>query len=159
MSWRDPLHCTRQNGVRNTLWLARAKNTLDRMQVVITSLFFLLKIYPTKMEATRWVKYFIALLYWDQWCTNSSYLLDGFGQQVSSPLLPPNDPRASFLSYYLRRAQELLLEILKELCSPPSAAAVCHMLFSTLVVVLLRCHYRRWAVQLKTNCYYHRVML
>ncbi|CAD6201760.1 unnamed protein product [Miscanthus lutarioriparius] len=43
---------------------------------------------------------------------------------VSSPPLPPNDPRASFLSYYLRRAQELLLEILKELCSPPSAAAV-----------------------------------
>ncbi|CAD6209374.1 unnamed protein product [Miscanthus lutarioriparius] len=42
---------------------------------------------------------------------------------VSSPLLP-NDPRASFWGYYLRRAEELVVEILKELGSPPSVAAV-----------------------------------
>ncbi|XP_066359722.1 protein PIN-LIKES 7-like [Miscanthus floridulus] len=47
-------------------------------------------------------------------------------QQVSSPLLP-NDPRASFWGYYLRRAEELVVEILKELRSPPSVAAVCHI--------------------------------
>ena len=41
-----------------------------------------------------------------------------------SPPLPSNDLRASFLSCYVRAAKDLLVEVLKELWSPPSIAAV-----------------------------------
>ncbi|KAG0552976.1 hypothetical protein BDA96_01G555200 [Sorghum bicolor] len=55
---------------------------------------------------------------------SSEDLSDDVGSNsVTSPLLP-NDPRASVLGYYLRRAEELAVEILKELWSPPSVAAV-----------------------------------
>jgi len=43
--------------------------------------------------------------------------------QISSPL-PSNDLRASFLSCYVRAAKDLLVEVLKELWSPPSIAAL-----------------------------------
>ncbi|CAN6290808.1 unnamed protein product [Urochloa humidicola] len=42
---------------------------------------------------------------------------------ITSPLTS-NDVRASFLSEYLRRGKDLLVEILKELWSPPSIAAL-----------------------------------
>jgi hypothetical protein len=36
--------------------------------------------------------------------------------------------------HYLRRAKDLLVEILKELWSPPSVAAVCDMLSTTVII-------------------------
>ncbi|KAJ1298970.1 hypothetical protein BS78_01G495100 [Paspalum vaginatum] len=55
--------------------------------------------------------------------TSENFPEGGEGNLISSPL-PRNDIRASLLSYYLRRAEGLLVEILKELWSPPSVAAV-----------------------------------
>ncbi|PUZ43028.1 hypothetical protein GQ55_9G629300 [Panicum hallii var. hallii] len=53
----------------------------------------------------------------------SEIFSDDVGNSIISPW-PPNDARASFLSRYLRAAKDLLVEVLIELWSPPSIAAL-----------------------------------
>jgi hypothetical protein len=45
--------------------------------------------------------------------------------------------------HYFRRAKDLLVEILKELWSPPSVAAVCNLIWSS-----------EWSLEFKSNCYH-----